>query len=118
MKWLTLPQIKQHLRIEPDFTLEDDVLTAYGASAEDTVLNVLNRDYTEVIERWGEVPAPIVHASLLLVSLSYQIHEPATDRNMYMVPYAFDIMVKPYMKLANDNYGQNNNNRYGKHCNL
>ena len=37
MKWLTLELIKKHSRI--DSNVEDDLLTIYGESAEDTVLN-------------------------------------------------------------------------------
>jgi N-acetylglucosamine-6-phosphate deacetylase len=46
------------------------------------------------------VPAPLVHASLLLVELSYTQRAPVTQTNLYTVPYAFDMMVKPYMRLA------------------
>ena len=111
MKWLTVPLIKQHCRIDGDG--EDSLLEMYGESAEQTVLDVLQRDYTDVMERWGEVPKPLVHASLLLVSQSYEHREAISSQTMYTVPYAFDIMVKPYMKLAT-----NNENEYGKHCNL
>ena len=41
MKWLTLEWIKDHSRI--DFDCEDELLELYGASAEDTVLNVIAR---------------------------------------------------------------------------
>jgi len=113
MKWLTLELIKKQCRIEQDFTDEDDILEMYGESAEKTVLDVINRDYTEVIEQWGEVPKPLVHASLLLVSQSYQHREPSSVQNLYTVPYAFDMKVKPYMKLANDSNENKNNNKYG-----
>lgn len=116
MKWLTLEWIKAHSRI--DFNGEDELLELYGESAEDTVLNVIARDYTEVIEHYGEVPKPLFVAALMLVEVSYTQRAPFTQQNMYTVPYAFDMMVKPYMKLASGSYGQNNNNEYGKHCNL
>lgn len=118
MKWLNLNLIKAQIRMEPDFTLEDDLLTMYGESAEQIVLDVIQRDYTEVMEKYGTVPTPLVHASLLLVAQSYQNRETVSMQNMYTVPYAFDMMVKPYMKLASDNYEQNNNNKYGKCKNL
>ncbi len=116
MKWLTLEWIKKHSRI--DFDCEDTLLELYGESAEDTVLNVIARSYTEVIEHYGEVPKPLYVAALMLVETSYTQRAPISQQNMYTVPYAFDMMVKPYMKLASGDYGQNNNNRYGKHCNL
>ena len=113
MKWLTLEWIKKHSRI--DFDCEDDLLELYGESAEDTVLNVIARSYTEVIEHYGEVPKPLFLAALMLVEVSYTQRAPITQQNMYTVPYAFDMMVKPYMKLASNN---ENINEYGRHCNL
>ena len=108
MKWLNLTLIKQQIRMDADFTLEDDLLTMYGESAEGAVLDVIQRDYTEVVELWGEVPKPLIHASLLLVSHSYQNREAVSMQNLYTVPYAFDMMVKPYMKLASNNENSNN----------
>ena len=102
MKWLTIEAIKKHSRI--DYDCEDSLLEMYGESAEDTVLNIINRSYTEVVELYGTdtrpVPAALVHASLLLVELSYTQRAPVTQTNLYTVPYAFDMMVKPYMRLA------------------
>ena len=116
MKWLTLDWIKKHSRI--DFDCEDTLLELYGESAEDTVLNVIARSYAEVIKLYGEVPKPLYVAALMLVETSYTQRAPISQQNMYAVPYAFDMMVKPYMKLASDNYEQNNTQEYGRHCNL
>lgn len=111
MKWLTIEWIKAHSRI--DFDCEDDLLELYGESAEDTVLNVIARDYTEVIETYGGVPKPLFVASLMLVEVSYTQRSPISQQNMYAVPYAFDMMVKPYMRLVSGNEGQTNNTGYG-----
>jgi len=98
MKWLTIEDIKKQLRI--DYSYEDDVLDLYGSSAEDTVLNYLNRSYQELLETYGEVPAPIRQATLMLVDNSYQHRTPAEPTNMYYVLYGFDNLVKPYMRLS------------------
>ena len=103
MKYLTLEYIKKHSRI--DFDCEDDLLELYGNSAENAMAQVLNRgkDATEMVasltEDFGKVPDPIMHATLELVDASYQHRSPADAQQMYYVPYGFDIMVKPYMKL-------------------
>ena len=112
MKWLTLDKIKAQLRIDPSFTLEDEILTMYGESAEDSVLDIIRRNYTEVMEKYGTVPTPLVHASLMLVDLSYKERGPVSSQNLYQVPYAIDMKLKPYMKLSDDNK-QSNNIRYG-----
>lgn len=104
MKWLTIDYIKQHSRI--DFDCEDALLELYGESAENMVLEITRRTYDEIIEKWGTeekpIPAAIIHASLMLVDLSYQQRSPVSQQNLYTVPYAFDMMIKPYMKLAED----------------
>lgn len=100
MKWLTLNVIKQQLRIEPDFTEEDELLTSCGESAEATVLNYIGRSYINLLESYGSVPDPIVHASKMLVDLSYQYRSPITANNMALVPYTFDMLLKPYMVLT------------------
>lgn len=102
MKWLTLDKIKAQLRIDQSFTLEDNILEMYGESAEDSVLDIIRRSYTEVIEKYGTVPTPLVHASLMLVDLSYKERGPVSSQNLYQVPYAIDMKLKPYMKLADD----------------
>ena len=100
MKWLTLEQIKHQLRIEPDFTQEDDMLELYGESAEETILQWCNRTFDDIIEKYESVPKPIVHASLLLVGTSYQHREPTTSQNISIVPYGnIDTLIKPYMIL-------------------
>ena len=97
MKYLTLETIKAHLRI--DYDIEDAMLTRYGESAEDTTLNYLNMTYEELIAKYTEVPAPVLHATLLLVDIAYQHHNPVTSNNMAIVPYTFDMLVKPYVIL-------------------
>ena len=102
MKWLTLERIKQQCRIEPDFTEEDELLEMYGESAEEVLLNHLNRSYENIMQIYGRIPAPLVHASLMLVDVSYQHRSPVSPQNMSAVPYTFDILVKPYMRLTNN----------------
>jgi len=102
MKWLELDEIKRQLRIELDYTDEDQVLIGYGNSAEDTVLNICQRTYDDFIDNYGEIPQPIREASLLLVGVSYEHRSAVTQYQMYSVGYAFDMKVKPYMRLAND----------------
>ncbi len=97
MKWLTIKMIKAHSRI--DFECEDDLLMLYADSAEQTVLNICGRSYEEIVEKWGEFPVPLIQASLMLVDNSYTQRSPASAQNLYSVPYTFDVLVKPYMKL-------------------
>ena len=103
MKWLTLERIKHQCRIEMDFHDEDDELMDDGEVAEEAVLNYCDRSYEYFIEKYGKIPAPVRKASLLLVDLYYTKRSPADAQNMSAVPYGnIDVLLKPYMKLAND----------------
>lgn len=97
MKWMKIDYIKQHSRI--DYDCEDALLELYAESAEATVLNYLNRSYEELIEAYGSVPQPVVQATLMLVDLSYTHRSPISQANLYVVPYTFDLLLKPYMIL-------------------
>lgn len=100
MKFLTLEQIKAQCRIEEDFTLEDSKLTLYGDSAEQVIFNMCQRPYEDFIETYGAIPQDVVHAALLLVTASYEHNAAVSMQNLSMVPYGFDMLVKPYMRLV------------------
>lgn len=97
MKYLTLEMIKSHSRIQ--FDCEDDLLQLYAESAEDTVLNMLNRSYDDLVSAYGEVPKPVVQATLMLVDNSYINRSPVSPQQLYQVPYTIDVLLKPYMIL-------------------
>ena len=103
MKFLTLDYIKQHSRI--DYDCEDDLLGLYEDAAEGVLAQHLGRGKTvddmveSLTDEFGEVPAPIMQAALMLVDVSYQYRSPVSSTNIYVVPYTFDILVKPYMVL-------------------
>lgn len=106
MKWLTLKDIKAQCRIPTDFTEEDELLTGYGNSAESTILRNLNRTFYDLTEQYGAVNAQnhawsdIINASKMLVDVWYQHRSPLDGLSMSIVPYTFDLLIKPYMKLA------------------
>lgn len=104
MKWLTLEEIKQQLRIESDCHDEDALLVRYGNSAEAVVLNLTGRTYEELkaMNPTGEdaIPADVWEATVMLVELSYQQRSPLTSQNLSIVPFAFDMKIKPYMRLT------------------
>ena len=97
MKWLTLEYIKAHSRLCCD--AEDDELTMLAGSAEDSILQLCGRTYDEFIEKYETIPAPIVHASLELVEHFYQNRGIVTPGNLSVIPYNFNLLIKPYIRL-------------------
>ena len=113
MKWLTLDWIKKHSRIE--FDCEDGLLELYAEAAEDAVLNIINRSYTEVVEHYGEVPKGLYIAALMQVEASYNHRSAVNQQQLFDVP-GFSIHLKPYVRLANNSYENSNNQGYGNKC--
>lgn len=103
MRYLTFEQIKAQLRLDDvQADMERDLLEMYGEAAEETVLDVIRRSLIDVILTYGGIPKRLVQATLLLVGQSYQHREPASPQNMSIVPYSFDLLLKPMMRLAGD----------------
>lgn len=108
MKFLTLTEIKAQCRIEEDFTQEDTLLTAYGGAAENALLRVCNRTYDDLLENFGEdggegnkvVPTDFRLAALMLAKHLYEHRGPTENVPIYIVPYAMDLMVKPFIRLS------------------
>lgn len=99
LKWLTLPKIKAQLRIEPEFHDEDEWLEDAGETAEDAILDVLNRSYEDLFKVYGRVPAPVRHSSLMLVTSLYKDREKELSQEVHNNP-TFSLLLKPYMRLA------------------
>ena len=105
MKFLTIDKIKQQLRL--DCTCEAELLEAYGNSAEGTLaayIGFMDENNLPSVDKMleaygGTMPAPLVQAALMLVDTSYQFRSPVSAQNMSVVPYTFDLLVKPYVKL-------------------
>lgn len=98
MKILTLDYIKQHLRL--DCTCEGEILNLYGDAAEKTIATYLGYDTVDdMLEALDPFPAPLLQAALMLVDTWYQFRSPVSSQNLSVVPYTFDILVKPYVKL-------------------
>ena len=98
MRFLTLDLLQRHSRI--DGSCEAEVLNLYGEAAEDTVLNYIGQTLDELkAANNGSVPKPVVQAALMLVDTSYQYRSPINPSNVSLVPYTFDMLLKPYVKL-------------------
>lgn len=98
LKIITLSQIKANARIEGDS--EDELLTLLGAAAEETVLNLIERDVDSLKEEFDDnIPAPIVQACLMYTNHLYEHRGIVNPTALYNVPYSIDAMLKPYIRL-------------------
>lgn len=103
MKYLTFEQIKAQLRLTDDQAeLERIRLEGMAESAEDAVLTIIRRPLRNVKQVYGHVPQKLIQVTLLLVDEWYKYRSPVEQGQLYPVPYAYDMMLKPMMRLAGE----------------
>lgn len=118
MKWLSIDYIKQHSRI--DYDCEDALLELYGNAAEQAVMNLLQRDYEDIVATFGivtgdtrtdmPVPAAIVNATLLVCDHLYNHRAPDETVQLHSVR-SLEFLLKPYMRLCGT-FGDDQRNGY------
>ena len=97
MKFLALPYIKEHSRI--DFDCDDAVLQLYGNAAEDVTLNIIRRTYENLQDLYGTIPPAIRQAALMLTEVGYAHRSPVSMNNKSVIPYTYDTLIAEYMRL-------------------
>jgi hypothetical protein len=103
MKFLTFEQIKQQLRLcDEQAELERTRLEGMAEAAEDAVLTIIRRPLRNVKQVYGHVPQKLIQVTLLLVDEWYKYRSPVEQGQLYPVPYAYDLMLKPMMRLAGE----------------
>lgn len=101
MKYLTIEQIKHQLRLDDEQAqLERTRLEGMAMAAEEAVLAIMRRSLVDVILTYNGLPERLMQVTLLLVDEWYQHRSPIEMGSMSTVPYAFDFMLKPMMRLS------------------
>lgn len=101
MKYLTFEQIKAQLRLDDEQAeLEHMRLEGMAMAAEEAVLAIMRRSLIDVILTYNGLPERLVQVTLLLVDEWYQHRAAAEPGTLSPVPYAFDFMLKPMMRLS------------------
>lgn len=103
MKYLTFEQIKAQLRLDDEQAeLERTRLDGMAMAAEEAVLAIMRRSLLGVILTYNGLPKRLVQVTLLLVEDWYKHRGTEENYTMSTVPYAFDFMLKPMMRLSGD----------------
>lgn len=101
MQFLTLDQIKGQLRLEPDYTDEDQVLEMYGGAAERAAVKFLNRNlYKESVPDTDPtgllLETDMTLAMLMTCSHWYENRSPVTEFEQSVVPLTYQFLLCPY----------------------
>ena len=103
MKFLDFDMIKAQLRLDDEQAeLERTRLEGMAMAAEEAVLAIMRRSLLDVILTYNGIPQRIIQLTLLLVDELYQHRSPVEQGQLAPVPYAFDFMLKPMMRLAGE----------------
>lgn len=101
MKFLTFEQIKAQLRLDDEQAeLERMRLEGMAMAAEEAVLTIMRRSLVDVILTYNGLPQRLIQVTLLLVDEWYQRRSSVEQGQLSPVPYAFDFMLKPMMRLT------------------
>ena len=113
---VTLGELKAQMRVEE--SVEDALITQYGIAAERQIISDTRRSLDELcvmgyMEYYGTdvpegitpgvawFPFPLKVAILMFAANLYRNREPvAAGVTVQAVPYTLEVMVKPYVKLA------------------
>lgn len=99
MKFLTSELISKHLRLDnPDEEMEL-ITSVYAPSAEDSVLNILQRSLDSLFMEYGSVPTPVVHAALILTEHFYTHRSTVAYQQLSQVPFSVSTLLTPYLRL-------------------
>ena len=101
---LTLEEMKQQCRIEPDFTEEDDLLNQIGSAAQIRTETRINRKlYAEEVPDTDPdglvLPDDIKQAMLLLTGYWYENRVAVNDFEQAEAPLGYNWLVDPYRHI-------------------
>lgn len=100
MAVLNVEILKKHVRAD-DFSEDDAYLEMLLQAATEAVVNETNRSIEELTEMGGgTLPAPVVHAVLLLAGHFYNQREAVSGVQMHEVPCGVKSLVLPYTRLG------------------
>lgn len=100
---LTLPEIKKQLRLEDDFTEEDELLTLLGGAVQSRTETFLNRKLygpTETVPATDpdglKLPDDVRLGMLMLATHFYENRASVTEVEQLEMPQSYNWLVGPY----------------------
>ncbi len=94
---IELSKAKKHLNIDEEFKADDQYIESLIVVAEESVSIHLNyKSLYSLIAKYGEMPAAVEHAVLLLVGNLYANREPVAYNSAVKVPYSYEYLLSLY----------------------
>lgn len=97
-EYLTEDEIRQHCRIDAADDTQEAVISIYVRAACDYVITQTGRTEAEIYDVFGEMPAPLVSAMLLVLGDNFAYREAGRPANIERVPRAVAYLIAPYAR--------------------
>lgn len=95
--YVQLEDIRNHLNILGDSTLQDDYyLALLEEVATKAIENEIERPFCSLVNEDGELPAPLRHAALLLIGSYYNNREAVSSYKTHEIPLAYQHLIYQY----------------------
>ena len=95
MNYLTLQDIKEHLRLDDTWHDEDEILVSIGEAAEAAVIKHIESPLDNLLVN-GDLPKPLKHAMLLLVGNFYDNRNSVSYTSVTELPLAYNYLLALY----------------------
>ena len=97
--YIKLEQAKKHLILDEDFHDDDEYITDLIGVAEKAVEVNVDIALSELEDEGGQLPAPLIHAMLLLIGQLYANREPVVvGVSVSELPLSFRYLISLYKK--------------------
>ena len=99
---LTIGELKAQMNVDADFHDHDDYIIQLGKVAISHVFHSTNRSREELAAMADGEPFPrdLRLAALQLAAHWFRLREPVASAAQNAVPYMYDCLVKPFIKLG------------------
>lgn len=94
--YLTLENVKNHIRVDSEFTDEDNYITGLMDAAELAVARKIDCPLVYLEDENKQLPQPLIQAMLLLVGTWYNFRESVNTASTSPVDHALDMLCDLY----------------------
>lgn len=104
-QFVDLGMFKKHVRVD-DYDGDDDYLEHCIEVGEQHALDLIESTVPELLARFGSVPAPVVHAAMILGGQFFSHPEATESGNQMPVPYGVASLLKHYDAVGDRSLGR------------
>lgn len=98
--FVDLALYRQQIRVDDLDTCSDALLEHQIAAAEQHLIDAYQLSPVDLLDRYGQIPAPVSQAVMMLAAAWYSQAEATTAGQQQAVPYGVEALIKPYCPVG------------------